>query len=68
MLEQVHAGSFEKIPFENFLELATSRTPEKIKALLKEEAEKRKAERERLRALEAERQELNNKEDQRKFG
>ena len=68
VLEQVHAGSFEKIPFENFLELATSRTPEKIKALLKEEAEKRKAERERLRALEAERQELNNKEDQRKFG
>lgn len=53
ILEQIRNGEFEAIPFETFEELASSRTPEKIKAQIKEESEKRKAERERLRALEA---------------
>lgn len=52
ILEEVKAGSFESLPFSEFETLASSRTPEKIKAMLAEERAKRKAERERLRALE----------------
>ena len=51
-LEELKEGSFEAIPFSEFEALASSRTPEKIKAMLLEERDKRKAERERLRALE----------------
>ncbi len=52
ILEQVKHGAFETLPLEQFEALATSRTPEKIKAQIKEEQEKRRAERERLRAIE----------------
>ncbi len=55
ILEQVKRGEFETIPLEQFEALATSRTPEKIKAQIKEEQDKRKAERERLRLMEAQR-------------
>lgn len=53
IIEKIREDSFEFLPFEHFEELATTRTPEKIKAQIKEESERRKAERERLRALEA---------------
>lgn len=52
VLEQVKEGRFEAIPVEEFETLAQSRTPEKIKTMLAEESQKRKEERERLRALE----------------
>jgi cell division protease FtsH len=52
VLEQVKRGEFEAIPLEQFEALATSRTPERIKAQIKEEQDKRRNERERLRALE----------------
>jgi cell division protease FtsH len=51
ILEEVKHGEFLTIEFEQFENLASSRTPEKIKAMLAAEREKRKAERERLRAL-----------------
>ncbi len=53
ILEEIRNKTFEAVPFEAFEELASSRTPEKIKAQIKEDSEKRKTERERLRALEA---------------
>jgi cell division protease FtsH len=52
ILEQVKTGEFETLPLEQFETLASSRTPEKIKLLIKEEQDKRRAERERLRHLE----------------
>ena len=52
VLEQVKEGKFEPIPVEKFETLAQSRTPEKVKAMLDEESQKRKNERERLRAIE----------------
>lgn len=58
ILEKLKSGEgFERVPFEEFEILASSRTPEKIKALIKEEAEKRRQERERLRAIERARRE-----------
>ena len=55
ILEQVKRGEFEAIPLDQFEALATSRTPEKIKAQIKEEQDKRRGERERLRVMEASR-------------
>jgi cell division protease FtsH len=52
ILEQVEHGEFEPIPLDKFETLATSRTPDKIKAQIKEEQDKRRTERERLRKLE----------------
>jgi cell division protease FtsH len=51
ILEEVKNSNFEAIPLDEFETLATSRTPEKIKAMIAEERDKRKQERERLRAL-----------------
>jgi cell division protease FtsH len=48
-IEAIQQERFEYLPFDKFEELASSRTPEKIKAQVKEEQEKRKLERERLR-------------------
>ena len=55
VLEKVKDNQFETLPLEKYEELAQTRTPEKIKAQLKEEQGKRRAERERLRKLEEER-------------
>lgn len=52
ILEDLRRGEFEALPLEKFESLATSRTPEKIKVQIKEEQDKRRAERERLRKLE----------------
>lgn len=52
VLENVKEGKFDPIPVEKFETLAQSRTPEKIKTMLAEESNKRKEERERLRAIE----------------
>lgn len=74
ILEQVKRGEFETIPLEQFEALATSRTPERIKAQIKEEQDKRRAERERLRIMEAQRlealkaKEANSKPDEKLYG
>jgi cell division protease FtsH len=61
VLESVKNQDFEAIPLEQFESLAQSRTPEKIKAMLEEESNKRKEERERLREIEKAKQENLNK-------
>ncbi|MEY3370199.1 MAG: hypothetical protein RLZZ361_869 [Cyanobacteriota bacterium] len=73
VLEQVKAGEFETLPLDQFETLASSRTPEKIKLLIKEEQDKRRAERERLRHLEqlkksAEQNEQERPRDERFYG
>ena len=73
VLEQVKTGEFETLPLDQFETLASSRTPEKIKHLIKEEQDKRRAERERLRHLEqlkksAEQNEQERPRDERFYG
>jgi len=73
VLEQVKTGEFETLPLDQFETLASSRTPEKIKLLIKEEQDKRRAERERLRHLEqlkkaAEHQQQERPRDERFYG
>jgi cell division protease FtsH len=73
ILEQVKTGEFETLPLDQFETLASSRTPEKIKQLIKEEQDKRRAERERLRHLEqlkksAEQQQQERPRDERFYG
>ena len=73
VLEQVKTGEFETLPLDQFETLASSRTPEKIKLLIKEEQDKRRAERERLRHLEqlkksAEQNEQERPRDERFYG
>jgi cell division protease FtsH len=55
VIEQIQQGKLAFIPFEDFEGLAKSRTPERVEAQLKEEAEERRKERERLRTVESER-------------
>ncbi len=52
VLETVKKSEFENIPFSEFEALASNRSPERIQAMLKEDQDKRRQERERLRALE----------------
>ena len=73
VLEQVKTGEFETLPLDQFETLASSRTPEKIKLLIKEEQDKRRTERERLRHLEqlkksAEQNEQERPRDERFYG
>ncbi|MBT6842904.1 MAG: ATP-dependent zinc metalloprotease FtsH [Candidatus Melainabacteria bacterium] len=68
VLEEIKNGKFVKIPFENFIDLASTRTPERVKTLIKEESDKRKSERERLRAIDKQREQNSEEGDQRKVG